>query len=231
MSTISSNDPRIPEVPRAPAPWSLTGDSYIAMIELPERARQDERFTPAALRGRLEGHFSLLMLIDYKSSNVGPYRELIYIPGRFRVGGALYWSITRIFVSSWDSVVNGQINWGIPKEFADFEIVHEADGGERFIASQEGRSFADVKFKTYGPPLPSSAALMPEAMRTLVHHRDGQLYFCAPFARGRVRYARMVEARVSTDVLPDLNQGKVIFAVRLSDFRMDFPVARVEPAG
>jgi hypothetical protein len=218
------------DVPRAPAPWTLAGDGYIVMLELPEAARRERSFIPDALRGRFEGRYSLLMALDYHSSNVGPYRELLFIPGRFRARRGLCWSITKIYVSSWSSVKNGKLNWGIPKEHADIEIPRAADGSERFVLSQHGSTFADLKFKAAGPRLPSTGSLLPASMRTLVHHREGQAYFCAPNARGRVRYARMLEARVDEQRMPPLSEARVVFAVRFSDFRADFPVAEVEPA-
>jgi hypothetical protein len=218
------------DVPRAPAPWTLTGDAYIVMLQLPEQLRRERSFIPDALRGRFEGRNSLLMLIDYRSSNVGPYRELLFIPARFRTRYGLAWSITKIYVSSRASVVNGQLNWGIPKEHADFEIQREADESERFLVSQGGEVFADLKFKAAGPSLPSTAALVPASLRTLVHCREGQEYFCTPRGRGRVRYARMLSARVDERRVPPVSEGRVLFAARFSDFTIDFPPARLEEA-
>ncbi len=219
-----------PEVPRAPAPWVLTGDAYIVMLELPQPLLREQGFIPEALRDRFEGRYSLLMALDYTSSNVGPYREILFIPGRFRTRRGLCWSISKIYVSSWDSVVNGQLNWRIPKERADFEITREADGSERFRVSQGGDVFADLRFATAGPSLPASAALVPASLRTLVHHREGRDHFCTPAARGRVRVAHMRDARFALERMPPIDQGRVVFAARLSDFRAEFPVAGVEPA-
>ncbi|WP_437813547.1 acetoacetate decarboxylase family protein [Sorangium sp. So ce1078] len=216
---------------RAPAPWTLTGDAYIAMLELPERLLLEQGFIPEALRPRFEGRYSLLMALDYTTSNVGPYRELLFIPGRYRTRRGLKWSISKIYVSSWDSVVNGQLNWAIPKEHADLDLVREADGSERLRASQGGDVFADVRFAAAGPSLPAASALLPERFRGLMHHRDGNDHFCAPTARGRVRRARLLDARVDPARMPRIDEARVVFAVRLSGFRAEFPVADVEPAG
>jgi hypothetical protein len=215
---------------RAPAPWTLTGDAYIVMLELPPPLLLSRGFIPDALRGQFEGRYSLLMVVDYKSSNVGPYRELLFIPGRFRTRHGLCWSISKIYVSSWSSVKNGQRNWGIPKEQADFEIEREADKSERFLVSRDGAVFADLKFKPAGPSLPRAGALVPASLRTLVHPFEGREYFCTPSGRGRVRYARMLSARVDEQHMPPVAEGRVVFTVRLSDLSIEFPVARVEPA-
>ncbi|WP_437326973.1 acetoacetate decarboxylase family protein [Sorangium sp. So ce381] len=228
MSQSAGSHP--PDVKPAPAPWTLAGDATIVMLELPGPLLEEQSFIPEALRPRFEGRYSLLMALDYASSNVGPYRELLFIPGRFRTRRGLCWSISKIYVSSWDSVVNGQRNWGIPKEHADFEIAREADGSERFRASQGGEVFADLRFAAAGPSLPASSALVPARLRRLVHHRDGHDYFCAPTARGSARHARLIEARVDPARMPRVDEGRVVFAARLSRFQAEFPVADVELA-
>ncbi|MGK3993302.1 acetoacetate decarboxylase family protein [Sorangium sp. So ce1024] len=215
----------------APAPWTLTGDAYIAMLELPRAQLLEQAFIPEALRPRFEGRYSLLMAIDYTSSNVGPYRELLFIPGRFRTSRGLMWSISKIYVSSWDSVVNGQRNWGIPKEHADFEVVRESDGSERFRVAQGGAVVADVRFASAGPSLPVGAALLPARWRGLVHTREGRDHFCWPTARGKVRHARLLEARVDPARMPPLDERRVVFASRLTGFRAEFPAAEIEGAG
>ena len=54
---------------------------------------------------------------------------LLLIPGTMRFpDGRRYASFSRILVSTWDSVVNGRINWGIPKDRANFDWVR-GDGG------------------------------------------------------------------------------------------------------
>src|SRR5262249_36096513 len=154
-----------------PAPWTLTGDAYVFLLRFHERFIHEQSSLPDALAGCAEGKTSVLMYVDYSSSNVGPYRELLYIPCRFRVGGRLYWSITRIYVSTLDSVVNGRENWGIPKDRADFEVSREG-GIDRIKVSKDGHVFADLSLKAQLFGVPASSMVLPEAMRTLVQIRD-----------------------------------------------------------
>jgi acetoacetate decarboxylase len=62
------------------------------------------------------------MLVDYEQSPVGPYQELLFIPGRFQFGRRRYYMVTQIYVSTQVSVENGQENWGIPKQLAQFHF-------------------------------------------------------------------------------------------------------------
>lgn len=63
-----------------------------------------------------------------QTSGVGPYRELLFIPGAFHINGRYTFSIPKIYVSTETSVNSGIKNWGIPKEVADFTVEDQADG-------------------------------------------------------------------------------------------------------
>src|SRR5574343_636748 len=106
----------------APAPWTLRGRGYILAIRMPQAVLDDCPHTPAELRASRRGALSLAMLVDYAESPAGPYQELLFIPGTFDFQGQRHPSISRIFVSTMASVVNGRRNWGIPKDRCDFSI-------------------------------------------------------------------------------------------------------------
>ncbi|KAG7095410.1 hypothetical protein E1B28_006159 [Marasmius oreades] len=66
------------------------------------------------------------MVVQYDESPVGPYDELIYVPGRFKhKDGSVAFRITRIYVSTKDSTENGRRNWNIPKQVAKFEYTRD----------------------------------------------------------------------------------------------------------
>src|SRR6187549_840298 len=120
---------------KAPAPWTLTGDGYIFVYKFSQDFVRSQGLIPPFLQGAYRGGFGAVMLVDYHTSGVGAYRELLFIPGVFEVNGKNYYSITKIYVSTMASVVNGQENWGIPKEVADFDIQRLDDSSERITVS------------------------------------------------------------------------------------------------
>ncbi|MFU8820664.1 MAG: hypothetical protein ACNA8G_03815 [Gammaproteobacteria bacterium] len=65
-------DAALPEVARAPAPWTLRGDGWILLLRLPDAARRDPGRLPPELRGRPVGGPSILMFVDYAESPAGP---------------------------------------------------------------------------------------------------------------------------------------------------------------
>lgn len=219
----------IPDVPRAPAPWQLTGDAYILLLRMPKEMLQKGSFIPGSLRGREVGRYGITMFVDYTDSNVGPYQELLCIPCRFRFGRKVCGSITRIFVSSWESVVNGRLNWGIPKDRADFKRTADESGSEVVTVSRDGRVFAEMRFKSYGFALPVHSGVLPQALRTVGQHYNGKTYLYTLNTRGRAAMARLLDCKVDPQVFPDISRCRVLTAVRLRNFSINFPTAKILP--
>jgi hypothetical protein len=216
----------------APAPWSLTGSGYIVLLRLPPRSLRSDACTPADLTDRLLPGLSLMMFVDYQTSPVGPYRELLFIPGRLRIDGSKRWSITRIVVDSPASVVSGRANWGIPKQLATIDVERQPDGTEWIEVSQDGRRMAELVFDTAGPTLPVDGAIIPRRLRTMSQFRGGTMYSFSPDASGPVSYARLRAVRTDRERFPEVRTGNVMMALRAPRFELTFPIAETteEPA-
>jgi hypothetical protein len=221
------------EVPLVPAPWSLRGHAWIVVLRLPREAGARHAWVPAGQRSTLVAPLSCLMFVDYAASPCGPYREILFVPGAMRFpDGRLHASISRILVSTWDSVVNGRRNWGIPKDRADFEIVRTAER-DRLSVAQAGAEICRLEFEPpAGVRLPLSTSWLPERWLTLAQLHEGRAYYYRPEARGSLRTCRLLHWQFDPLRFPDLNLATVIASLRIEDFRMEFPVARVEgPSG
>ena len=166
------------------------------------------------------------MFVDYRDSPAGPYRELLYIPGRFTDQGSNAWSVTRIWVSTWASVVNGRRNWGIPKDRADF-VRDKRGGEERITVLHERRQVARLDLAALGPAFPVGTGFVPEMLRRLVQYHGGCRYSLALRAAGRVRAARLLDAAGGEGLFPDLAAAQVLATLRVSRFAMTFPEAEM----
>ena len=218
-------DDALPEVERVPAPWTLHGSGWILLLELPGEVRCDPRHLPEELRGLPLGGPSLVMFVDYADSPAGPYRELLYIPGRFHFpDGRRAWSVTRIYVSSWDSVVNGRLNWGIPKDRADFDCA-STGRGERIRVTVDDRQVASLELERRGLAWPVHSGLVPDAFRRVVQHHGDRRFELAPEARGRAGRARLESAASDGELFPDLGAGRVRTVLHVPRFRLRFPKA------
>ncbi len=219
----------LPQVARHPAPWHLRGSAYAVLVRLGDGVSEEGWFVPASLRGKRSSRLAVMLYVDYRESDCGPYRELMAIGGGFDFGGEALPSITRIYVSTFESVVNGRTNWGIPKDRADFEVETTASGGERITVSRDGRSFARLELQGRGLTLPTTSALLPRSWRTVAQHWQGQEQRIAPIAKGRARLARVVDWRFEAELFPDFAQTRVLAAAHLPSFEMTFPIAQVQP--
>lgn len=200
----------------ASAPWNLTGNGYILVY----------RFPPAP-EEPFAGGLGMVMLVDYETSDVGPYREMLFIPGFFRYRRRRYLTITEIYVSTRTSVVNGRRNWGIPKELASFEVQALGERVERISVQRGDDRFATFTLEHSGWSIPMTTALVPRCLHTLAQPYDGRMYLTAPSGRGRLTLARLRDIQIDEDFFPDVTKGRLLFAFKVTSFELLFPRARV----
>lgn len=126
-----------------PAPWKLKGTTWIFVLS---GLLSNNNFPPGWVTpyqtealsqgGQFVGGPALVQLVSYSESPVGPYDELIYIPGRWEYEhNDPAFRITRIYVSSKESAENGRRNWNIPKQVANFSYTSGPDDTFRFTVS------------------------------------------------------------------------------------------------
>lgn len=217
----------LPAVPMVPAPWQLKGQGYILAIRLPDAFLDNESFLPDNLRPSRRGGTGYVMFVDYSQSDAGPYYELLYIPGSLSFGKKRLLSISKIYVSSWDSVVNGRENWGIPKEHCDFQVRYGANGVDEVRLVRDGQVIVELAFKPRLFRLPFDGRLIPARLRTLAQQFKGREFVYIPTAKGHVKPASLVHSHIDPRYFPDVSQGKVMACVKVIDFDMTFPVATV----
>ncbi len=226
MSSYSYlNDSPVP-VTDAPAPWQLRGQGYILAIRLPATVL-DESFIPEELKASRRGSLAYVMFVDYESSPAGPYHELLFIPGSLQFTDARQLSISRIFVSNWESVVNGRANWGIPKDRCDFKVTYGEDDQDHIQLLLDGKVFADLKLRHRLFRLPFNGGWVPEKLRRLAQRFRGREFTYSPLAKGHIKPAQLLEAHIDSRIFPDFSQGKVVACVKVTDFGMTFPVAKI----
>lgn len=218
----------LPHVPLAPAPWRITGNGYIVAVWLP-RDVINNAFLPPTLAPSHRGRLAFMMFVDYHETPCGQYHELLYIPGPMQFNEHRHRSITRIFVSSYDSVVNGRRNWGIPKDRADFSVSYDDQGIDHVRVQRDGHTFVELAFKPKGPSIHFNASLIPRFLRTLAQHWEGNEYIYTPDADGFVQMASLQSARFDAALFPDLARGRVLGVVKAKHFNMRFIQSIIRP--
>jgi hypothetical protein len=98
---------------QAPAPWQLAGKGIIVVYKFSKKCVETFSQLPPELIVKFKGDLGYLILANQKYVLIGPYCELLFIPGKFFPYGEQ--RITKIYVDSEASTQNGSVNWGIPK--------------------------------------------------------------------------------------------------------------------
>lgn len=215
----------MPSTTIAPAPWSLSGEGIVSLYHLPGLFVRQWGFMETYQQRSYKGGIGALIYMDYKSSNVGPYQELMFIPGLFYLAGKWTFSISKIWVSTPESVFNGQRNWGIPKELADFSKEKLADGSATLGVSKNNRTFFSATVKAHKPAIPFWSRLIPFTRITqLAHH---QLLLTKPKASGRIGLASLQNITADAEFFPPLQRTKPLITFSIPNFQLHFPFARI----
>lgn len=205
-----------------PPPWNLKGRGFIIVLNEPLSNVAMGLF-PNPFQKKSFLSFPMIMLVDYKETPVGPYWELLYIPGRFVLGGGAFWTISRIFVSTEESVFNGRENWGIPKELAKFSLTKEGTH-EKIAVFYEEKLLAQFVFANSLFSLPVSTAFIPNCFLKFSQQYNKFQYTFSPQATGKLALANLVDVQCyGPDFIP-FGKENVRLALEAVNFTLHFPV-------
>ncbi|PFH58720.1 hypothetical protein XA68_13318 [Ophiocordyceps unilateralis] len=133
-----------------PPPWRVTGDIYCFSFWSSGAAARNmpahHAFSPLEAAdpsfasppgSKPAGGLGMIQIIRYHDSPVGPYDEMLVVPGSFdwvrrrpdgREEVGRNPRISRIYVSQRQTCHNGRINWGCPKHLARFDWTFQPNG-------------------------------------------------------------------------------------------------------
>jgi len=151
----------------APAPWKLKGRSWAFLVSPLSStssfpAGWSSAFQADALSsgGEFIGGLGIVQIVSYSESPIGPYDELIYVPGRWKYSdGTKAFRITQIYVSTKESTMNGRKNWNIPKQVASFDIKTRSSGATDISVSLPGALSPFFKASVHSIPVLSSLSI------------------------------------------------------------------------
>jgi hypothetical protein len=207
-----------------PAPWTLSGRGFILTYHFPAAFIRESSFLPDKWKELKWSGFGFVMLIDYEVSPVGPYHELLFIPGKTSIGESKLATISKIYVDSVSSMENGRKNWGIPKELAEFNWTQE-DRRHR-IQVGNGTSSLEIVLESGSIPFPVNTRLMPIH---LFQELDGKKFRVSPSGKGTGHFTLIKDINVDPQFFPGLHLVEPSVAIYIEPFHMTFPVAEIEP--
>lgn len=208
-----------------PSPWNLSGNGYIFLYKFSKKFVEQYANVPIFLNDSFVGGLGSVMLVNYEKSNAGPYGELLFIPGKFRFNRKKLDTISKIYVSTKESVFNGRINWGIPKEQADFSFVKIDDNTEKIRISINEQMIAEYTLKSGRLSFPVSTKLLPFPLVQLYKEK---YYFTKFFGKGKGHVAKIKDVKINSDYFPDVSLFRPLAVIRVEPFDITFPKADIE---
>lgn len=203
--------------PVAPPPWELTGTGVIVVL------RDTARGRPA--HGAL-GRFTLVMFVDYETSPVGPYGELLFIPRVSRWSDVVGGTVEDIWVTSKASALNGNANWGLTKSVADIRREPGANGIERWSAADDGGKLAEFAHRPRGPKFPVAK---PRNVARLLQRRDRLSWVTPVSFVGWSRLSGVQDLWLDPERVADVERHRPIAALQIVSGTLGFHEALVRP--
>lgn len=224
-----------------PAPWQLRGEGLALLYRLRAEGLDSEPGREGnAGKEAFCGGIGAVILVDYAASPVGPYRELLFIPGRYRYavsGSAPHprnalegkerritaHTISSIYVTTQESRDGGRLNWGIPKGLARIDWKRDGAWSEVTVNTLPDASPAlSARFRGWGVALPFGLRFLPH---TLAQANDSLLYVTKVSGRGSARLARITDLAVNERLFPALADCRPFAAVSIPFATLLFPKA------
>ncbi len=213
------------DTPLVKPPWHLEGSGYILIYKFSKKEIDSSFFLTERFIKIRKGGIGAVMIVDYKKTDVGPYQELLIIPGKFSYNKKKKGTISKIFVSTQDSVVNGIENWAIPKEKADFSFIKESGGLNKIVVNKEEKRIFEISLKNYGPLFPINTLFLPFP---LAQERNGFAYYTKFEGSGLGQLSSIKSIDINKSEFPDISNKKLLLAVRINPFKITFPSAKIE---
>lgn len=206
-----------PLVLKSPPPWKLSGEGIILIFKFNKDWVENSGLLPSHLQGKFRGGLGYVMLVKYENSPVGPYHELLIIPGKFRKSKKQ--AITKIYVDSEASTQNGRANWGIPKETLPFSWRKEANRDIIELKSG-GQSIFSAEISHGGLSFPVTTTVLPIS---LCQTWNKVKYYTKPHGFGWGKLAKVEKLDLNPDFFPDFRGIKPLLAVKVNPFKIKFP--------
>ena len=210
-----------------PAPWTLSGKGYLLLYKFTKNFVEEKSNIPEFIKGKFAGGFGALMLVDYNTSNAGPYGELLIIPGKFKHKGRKLNTISNIYVSTMASVENGRNNWGIPKELAEFSFQSIDPHTEHVSIFSGDNTIADFTLTSGKLSFPVNTKLFPFP---LVQHQEEKYYYTTFQGKGTGTFAKLKDVQINPKLFPDVSGFKPLIAIKVEPFQITFPEATITSA-
>lgn len=206
-------------VKKAPAPWKLSGEAVILLYKFKKNWVEDHGMLPENLLGKFKGGLGFVMLVSYTNSPVGSFQELIFMPGKFRK--AKMQVITKLITDSESNAINGQNNWGLPKEILPL-LWQKARRWDQVSVLHQDKQVFSIELEHGGIPIPVSTVFFPIQ---LCQTWNKLKFFSKPICTGWGKFAKIKNLEIDPQYFPDIRNLKPLLVLKVNPFNLEVPEA------
>lgn len=197
------------------------GKAYICVYNFDAEFVKKDSFQCQFLEGKASGGFGALIFVDYTETPVGPYQEVMFIPGKYEVGGESRYVATKCYVSKPEAIdANGDGFFG-PKELAAFNV-SMVDNSTIHLSVTKGRSkVLALEIGTWDAiSLPASSSIISFPFMQLLNGQERLLWKYE--ARSAMNIAHLSSVQVRPAYFPDIAKFSPIVTLCLNNFELSF---------
>ena len=198
-------------------PWKLLGEGIILIYKFKKEWVEKQGNLPKHLAGKFAGGLGLVLLANYKDTPVGPFHEVLFIPGKFRKTKKQ--AITKVITDTEVSTQNGHVNWGLPKETMPIEW-ETSSAYDKVRITKSGKSIFAAEFETIGLSFPVSTAFFP---LRLCQTWNKLKYYIRLSGSGWGRFAKIKSLDLDPNFFPDIRDLSPILVMKINPLRIQFP--------
>ncbi|MBQ4035474.1 MAG: hypothetical protein II623_08435 [Paludibacteraceae bacterium] len=197
------------------------GKAYISVYNFSNDFVASEAFQTDFLKGKYDGGFGAVIYIDFKESPVGPYQEVLFIPGKYEVGGESRYVATKCYVSTPEAINNNSDGYFGHKELGTF---HWTTVGENtmHLSIHKGRTrLLTVEIGSWsGFSLPASSNIITFPFMQILSGDERLLWKYS--AKSSMNLARLVSVQVRPAFFPDIAKYNPIVTLCFDNFELNF---------
>jgi hypothetical protein len=201
-------------------PWNLSGAGVITLYKFERDFLKSNNLIPKFLLNKKMKGFGAVMFVNYEKSPVGPYQELLFIPSKFNINGKKVSTISKIYVSTEESLVNGYDNWAIPKELANFEVTIIDKKRTKVEITNQDEEIASFIFKETFLPVPISTKILGF---NLLQKKNKDFYMTDFYGKGSGKMTIIEEQNINGKYFPDIKDHTPIITLKVNPFHITFP--------
>lgn len=205
--------------------YEYQGDGYILFYKFDEEFVRKETFLPDVLKNNYCGGLGAVIYMNYLKSEIGPYEELLFIPGKFYYRGQKHHFISKAYASKKEAAKFGYGNLSMEEEaaFTREELEKNKENITTYINGEDIASFelksGKIKFKVGTSNFFSFSLMRLDGEEPVKLKYSGNV---------TAKFTKLESIKIRPAFFPDVASFKPLVIFKMKNFTLRFPKTKTE---